>query len=46
MGTEASQRGPEVAKQCAWLITGIAIAYWVRLVDEFLSEKHAEPSID
>lgn len=30
MGTEASQRGPEVAKQCAWLITGIAVAYWVR----------------
>lgn len=29
MGTEASQRGPEVAKQCAWLITGIAVAYWV-----------------
>ncbi|KAL7904433.1 putative sugar transporter STL1 [Trichoderma velutinum] len=29
MGIESSQRGPEVAKQCAWLITGIAIAYWI-----------------
>ncbi|KAI1847064.1 hypothetical protein JX266_006939 [Neoarthrinium moseri] len=29
MSTEASQRGPEVAIQCAWLITGIAIAYWI-----------------
>jgi hypothetical protein len=29
MGIMKEQRGPEVAIQCAWLITGIAIAYWI-----------------
>jgi MFS family permease len=29
MGIDKGQRGPEVAVQCAWLITGIAIAYWI-----------------
>jgi hypothetical protein len=29
MGITKEQRGPEVAIQCAWLITGIAIAYWI-----------------
>jgi hypothetical protein len=29
MSITAVQRGPEVAVQCAWLITGIAIAYWI-----------------
>lgn len=29
MSIESKERGPEVALQCAWLITGIAIAYWI-----------------
>jgi hypothetical protein len=29
MSIESKERGPEVAIQCSWLITGIAIAYWV-----------------
>jgi len=29
MSIESKERGPEVAKQCAWLISGIALAYWI-----------------
>lgn len=29
MSIEKKERGPEVAVQCAWLITGIAVAYWI-----------------
>ncbi|KAH8802565.1 putative sugar transporter STL1 [Xylogone sp. PMI_703] len=29
MSIEAKQRGPEVAVQCVWLISGIAVAYWI-----------------
>jgi hypothetical protein len=29
MSIESKERGPEVAVQCAWLISGIAVAYWV-----------------
>lgn len=29
MSIESKERGPEVALQCAVLITGIAIAYWI-----------------
>ena len=29
MSIESKERGPEVAKQCAWLISGIALAYWL-----------------
>jgi MFS family permease len=29
MSIEAKERGPEVARQCSWLIFGIAIAYWI-----------------
>jgi hypothetical protein len=29
MSIESKERGPEVAVQCAWLISGIPFAYWV-----------------
>lgn len=29
MSIESKERGPEVAIQCAWLISGIAVAYWI-----------------
>lgn len=29
MSIKASERGPEVAQQCSWLIFGIAVAYWI-----------------
>lgn len=29
MSIETKERGPEVAVQCAWLISGIAVAYWI-----------------
>ena len=29
MSIEYTERGPEVAIQCAWLISGVALAYWV-----------------
>lgn len=29
MSITASERGPEVAQQCSWLIFGIAVAYWI-----------------
>jgi hypothetical protein len=29
MSIESKERGPEVAKQCTWLISGIALAYWL-----------------
>lgn len=29
MSIESTERGPEVAIQCAWLISGIAVAYWI-----------------
>lgn len=31
MSTETTQRGPDVAATCIFLISGIAIAYWVDL---------------
>jgi hypothetical protein len=31
MSTEITQRGPDVAATCTFLISGIAIAYWVDL---------------
>jgi MFS family permease len=32
MSITAKERGPEVAVQCSWLISGIAIAYWIDYV--------------
>ncbi|KAG0645448.1 Sugar transporter STL1 [Hyphodiscus hymeniophilus] len=29
MSIESKERGPEVAVQCVWLISGIAVAYWI-----------------
>lgn len=29
MSLEAKERGPEVSKQGALLITGVALAYWI-----------------
>jgi hypothetical protein len=29
MSIETKERGPEVAVQCVWLISGVALAYWV-----------------
>lgn len=29
MSIESKERGPEVAIQCAWLISGIPLAYWI-----------------
>ncbi|KAF2097821.1 putative sugar transporter STL1 [Rhizodiscina lignyota] len=29
MSIKSKERGPEVAVQCAWLISGIAVAYWI-----------------
>lgn len=29
MSIESKERGPEVAVQCVWLISGVALAYWV-----------------
>jgi hypothetical protein len=31
MSTEIQERGPEVAITCVFLISGIAVAYWVDL---------------
>lgn len=31
MSLEAKERGPEVSKQGALLITGVALAYWIDL---------------
>ena len=29
MSIESKERGPEVAVQCAWLISGVALGYWM-----------------
>jgi hypothetical protein len=29
MSIDYKERGPEVAVQCVWLISGVALAYWV-----------------
>lgn len=29
MSIESKERGPEVAVQCVWLISGVALAYWL-----------------
>lgn len=29
MSIESKERGPEVAIQCVFLITGVALAYWI-----------------
>src|SRR5687768_2701367 len=31
MGTESTARGPDVARTCVFLISGVALAYWVDL---------------
>jgi hypothetical protein len=30
MSIESTERGLEVAYQCVWLISGVALGYWVR----------------
>jgi hypothetical protein len=29
MSIESKERGPEVAVQCVWLISGVALGYWM-----------------
>jgi hypothetical protein len=29
MSIDSKERGPEVAVQCVWLISGVALAYWI-----------------